>query len=186
MPSQFITLLNNLNAGTAPPAPGVHPAEPAFRIQKFSFQPFILVTPGPTVYSGTGMQSKVGSVLQPVVTNPADFDLAFTEIVDLAISKQHLATYSIMGFLSQGNKLITPHDAVSRAESHGGGARGNRGGLGGGGGNLPPTPGNLKNGLWHHIGSGTEFFINDATYHSGVAADPNNPSAGVEDAPILA
>ena len=185
MPSEFLTLLNGLySQKTQLPAPGVNPTnEPPFKIGRFSFQPHIAVTPREVVYPGTRIKSKVGSLLKPVVTNPADFDESFTAIVDLALSRTQLEYYSIMGFLSAADKLMTLQDVVGAAERHGGGAKGSRGG---GGGTLPPTPQNLKNGLWHNIPSGIEFFINDATYHSGAPADPNNPNAGVQDAPILA
>jgi hypothetical protein len=188
MPSEFIALLDKLIQNSATPLPrdGASPTtEPDFPIQKFRFQPYIFVNRTNFVsYKGTGVKSKIGSVLKPVVTNPADFDLAFTEIVDLSLARTHLVNYAVMGFLNQANKLLTPQDVVRLAEIHGGGARGNRGGLGGGGGNLSPTPNNLKNGLWHHVASGAEFFINDSLYRSG--GDPNAGAGTTADAPILA
>jgi hypothetical protein len=176
MPTQFETLLNQLNSGgKIPPGPALRPAEPAFRISKFDFRPYIFVTSGvETVYPRTKVKSQVGSVLIPQVA-AKDYDASFAEVVNLALSLKFLRQYFIMGFVDQAGQLISPENVVSRADPHGVGAGG---GLGG---DLPDTPKGLENGVWHHVPTATEFIINDAKYHSGAPG-----AEAVADAPILA
>jgi hypothetical protein len=152
---------------------------PTERIQDFSFQAIILIGQlhhFPTVE----VDSQIGSYLMPMLGGGmTDFSLPFHELVHNAYALKLFAKYSTMGFLDPHGRFISPQQAVLEAEKiepHKGEAP--RRGMEN---HLPPTPGNLKDGVWHHIPTGTEFPIRDDLYRSGA------PGHGdVADAPILA
>ena len=104
----------------------------------------------------------------------------FNEVVEKAsvpnsAELKKLGDYSIMGFLGPEGDFIDPEEAVHLAKPREEPGRGGGGGAArppeGAGGELPDTPRDLKNGIWHHIPTGTEFAINDATYHSGAPGE---------------
>src|ERR1700741_971789 len=125
------------------------------------------------------VNSQVGSFLQPVVRDMTEFSGSFRELVNQGYAQQIFDQYSIMAFLSPDGKFVAPDAAVRYAEMvepH----KGTPTGPQQQGRKLPDTPGDLRNGIWHHIPTGTEFFINDDLYRSGAPGG----QANVADAPI--
>ena len=153
---------------------------PTERIENFSFQAIILIGQSHH-FPVVEVDSQIGSYLMPALQGGmTDFSLPFHELVYNAYALKIFEKYSTMGFLDPHGRFISPQQAVSEAEKiepHRGETprrpeEENR---------LPPTPGNLEDGLWHHIPTGTEFPINDRLYRSGAPG-----RADVADAPILA
>ena len=140
-----------------------------------------------------GITTSVASLLQLPTTGMTQQSLPFHQIVEGGSTpnspmQRALQQFSIMGFFVPGvgpkGLFVNPDRAVQEAqpieEPFKGRdrqpARQN---------DLPDTPKNLPNGIWYHIPTGTEFFIDDNRYHSGATQGPAAANA-VADAPILA
>jgi hypothetical protein len=138
---------------------------PTERIADFSYQVLIIIG-RPHYFPVVDVDSQVGSYLVPVVRGMTEFSLPFHELVNHAYALRLFDQYSTMGFISPDNKFIGPDQAVKEAEKvepH----KGEVPRRAGRESNLPPTSANLKDGIWHHIPTGTEFPIRDDLYRSG-------------------